>query len=150
MAPDLERWICSMIEAYPDFKNNGRIPMCYEKALRDQGLKYQNGHLAPVATDGSPVEPTKEQRMKISEFEQCLKSGTNTYVEQGRHMEDVDAKADAKDLLEIARKQIVQEIDARSMIRAYLDKHYNDSSERIAAYIRGINDTVSAILKPCL
>ena len=45
----------------------------------------------------------------LTEFEQCLKSGTNIYVEQGRHMEDWDAKSDAKELLEIARRTILAE-----------------------------------------
>lgn len=45
----------------------------------------------------------------LTEFEQCLKSGTNIYVEQGRHMEDWDAKSDAKELLEIARRTILEE-----------------------------------------
>lgn len=45
------------------------------------------------------------QNVGLTEFEQFLKSGTNIYVEQGRHMEDWDAKTDAKELLDIARKQ---------------------------------------------
>ena len=45
----------------------------------------------------------------LTEFEQCLKSGTNIYVEQGRHMEDWDAREDAKELLDIARKKILAE-----------------------------------------
>lgn len=49
---------------------------------------------------------------ELTEFERTLKSGTNIYVEQGRRMEDWDAKADAKDLMEIARKELQREIDA--------------------------------------
>ncbi len=51
-----------------------------------------------------PAEWSEED--KLSEFEQCLKSTTNVYVEQGRHMEDWDAIEDAKELLEIVNKQI--------------------------------------------
>lgn len=49
------------------------------------------------------------EHTELTDFEQCLKSGTNFYVEQGRHMEDWDAKQDAKELLEIARKTILSE-----------------------------------------
>ena len=48
------------------------------------------------------VSETDFGKNGLREFEQCLKSGTNIYVEQGRHMEDWDAKEDAKELLNIA------------------------------------------------
>ena len=55
------------------------------------------------------VEENVDKGQKLTEFEQCLKSTTNVYVEQGRHMEDWDAREDAKELLEIAHKQILAE-----------------------------------------
>lgn len=55
------------------------------------------------------VKDSNTLKDALTEFEQCLKSGTNIYVEQGRRMEDRDAKEDAKELLEIARRTILAE-----------------------------------------
>ena len=47
----------------------------------------------------------------LTEFEQCLKSGTNIYVEQDRYMESWDAKVDAKELLAIINKEHEAELE---------------------------------------
>jgi hypothetical protein len=42
---NVEKWICSMIEAYPAYKEEGKIPCMYKQALADQGLEYRNGEI---------------------------------------------------------------------------------------------------------
>ena len=79
-------------------------------------LYYSDGRLnmsGPSVKDLFIVTPEPE----LTEFEQALKSGTNIYVEQDRHMEDWDAKEDAKELLELARKEI--EVDGKWYHDAY-------------------------------
>ena len=59
---------------------------------------------------------------KLTEFEQCLKSGTNIYVEQGRRMEDWDAREDAKELIAIARQQVMIEALQKQVVNDYISQ----------------------------
>lgn len=45
---DLEKWVCSMIEAFPDFKERGKIPSMYQQALKDQCLEYKDGKIVEI------------------------------------------------------------------------------------------------------
>lgn len=106
---DTSRFIADMIKVH-----GGECPKVWQDALAMQGLTVVNGEIVAIkpnaVADGKPaiVDENGLHVLKqdaLTEFEQMLKSGTNIYVEQGRRMEDWDAKADAKDLLEIARIQ---------------------------------------------
>lgn len=79
------------------------------KALKDQGLEYKDGEI--VSIEQNVPETDFGKKGELTEFEQCLKSGTNTYVEQGCRMEDWDAKQDAKDLLAIVNKEHEAELE---------------------------------------
>ena len=73
--------------------------------------------------DEKELAETKEKMTKdgeLTEFEKCLKSGTNIYVEQGRHMEDWDAREDAKELIAIARQQVIRETMEKKVVNDYI------------------------------
>ena len=67
---NLERFICSLIEAFPDFKESGRIPCMYKQALQDQGLEYKNGEIV------------KTQRRVSAEAKVALFDWTNATIRQ--------------------------------------------------------------------
>lgn len=61
---DLEKWICSMIEEYPYFKEEGKIPIMYEKALQDQGFKYKDGKIVRIEENKS-IEKTGKRAPSV-------------------------------------------------------------------------------------
>lgn len=67
---NLERLICSLIEAFPDFKESGRIPCMYKQALQDQGLEYKNGEIV------------KTQRRVSAEAKEALFDYSNATIRQ--------------------------------------------------------------------
>ena len=87
-------------------------------AAREQLI--QEGYIIEKKAFHDAVEKVDPEVMKevsekvdkangLTEFEQDLKSTVNVYVEKGWHMEDWDAREDAKELLEVAHKQILAE-----------------------------------------
>ncbi|MBQ7430690.1 MAG: hypothetical protein IJV29_13590 [Butyrivibrio sp.] len=65
---DLEKWICSMIECFPDFKERGKIPCMYEQALKDQGLEYKNGQIVETKYYCTGVGTPKEAEGVLKEM----------------------------------------------------------------------------------
>ena len=51
---DLEKWVCSMIETFPDFKEGGSI---YQQALKDQGLEYKDGQIVEIKQEPEETKP---------------------------------------------------------------------------------------------
>lgn len=51
---DLEKWVCSMIETFPDFKEGGSI---YQQALKDQGLEYKDGQIVEIKQESEEIKP---------------------------------------------------------------------------------------------
>ena len=50
---DIDKWVRLMIENFPDFKEQGRIPMLYKAALKEQGLEYRHGKFISVCDNCS-------------------------------------------------------------------------------------------------
>ena len=128
MKIDAAKFIADMIKVH-----GGECPKVWQDTLAMQGLKVENGEIVSIEPEqdchltgiGSKeatgklkeiIDKVKQDKQNtdnlhqylygtLTEFEQCLKSGTNIYVEQGRHMEDWDAKQDAKELLSIFNKE---------------------------------------------
>ena len=42
---NIDKFVSSMIEAFPAFKEGGRIPCMYAEALEKQGLMYKDGEI---------------------------------------------------------------------------------------------------------
>lgn len=64
---DVERFICSIIEAFPAFKEDGTVPVMYEKALADQGLEYRNWKLVERA--GKQQQPYNYSNATIAKVD---------------------------------------------------------------------------------
>lgn len=77
---DTDRWIRSMIENFPDFQENGRIPMLYEAALKDQGLEYRHGNFVSVC--GSCVN--RQCCPKCKDFDQLVTEPSGGPIEYGK------------------------------------------------------------------
>lgn len=54
---DLDKWICSWIEACPDFKERGKIPSMYKQVLKDQGLEYKDGQIVEIKQELNETKP---------------------------------------------------------------------------------------------
>ena len=50
---DVEKFICGIIEAFPAFKEDGKVPCMYKEALAKQGLEYRNGEIV-IREDKEP------------------------------------------------------------------------------------------------
>ena len=125
MIIDIEKAIVSILNydsekmSHQERLFRNELTSVIKRALTDQGLRIKNGEIISInemrqyalehplvgVFDYPDKDVPETDFGKLNEFEQCLKSGTNIYLEQGRRMEDWDAREDAKELLAIARKE---------------------------------------------
>lgn len=78
MLIDLDKFIASMIEAFPAFKEEGRIPCMYKEALEAQGLEYKDGEI--VKTQRMVSSDVKEDGCGVSENERIRKAIINIFA----------------------------------------------------------------------
>lgn len=97
---DLEKYICSMIEAFPDFKESGRIPVMYKQALKDQGLEYKNGQIVAISF--------YQHRMYKMDYEIIIKFDRNgrPYWSLFRKGERVSAGREELEMVSSAMKEL--------------------------------------------
>lgn len=103
---DVEKFICSMIEAFPAFKEEGRIPCMYKEALAAQGLEYRDGRLVEAAD-----EPLTEFERGMLSFLQDCKNEFNSEKEI-----DFFIHRHSPRLYELARKQVIKEMIDKKLI----------------------------------
>lgn len=103
---DVEKFICSMIEAFPAFKEEGRVPCMYQEALAAQGLQYKDGRL--VQAD---EQPFTEFEVGLLSFLQDCKNEFNSEKEISRFLRKHSSR-----LYELARKQVVKDFINKKII----------------------------------
>ena len=69
---NVEKWICSMIEAYPAYKEEGRIPCMYKQALADQGLEYRNGEIVKKQSEIKQEWSEEDEQYLNNAINACL------------------------------------------------------------------------------
>lgn len=99
MLIDLDKFIASMIEAFPAFKEEGRIPCMYKEALEAQGLEYKDGEI--VKTQRMVSSDVKEDGCGVSEDERIMEKIIATiHLYYGEPLED-----EAKEMIAWLEKQ---------------------------------------------
>jgi hypothetical protein len=51
---NIDKFVASIIEAFPAFKEEGRIPCMYAEALEKQGLMYKDGEIVEMQLHEQP------------------------------------------------------------------------------------------------
>lgn len=128
MLIDLDKFIASMIEAFPAFKEEGRIPCMYKEALEAQGLEYKDGEI--VKTQRMVSSDVKEDGCGVSEDERIMEKIIATiHLYYGEPLED-----EAKEMIAWLEKQKYK--DALTWVkRFYQELSHEHQMEAEALFI---------------
>ncbi len=122
---NLERFICSLIEAFPDFKKSGRIPCMYKQALQDQGLEYKNGEIV------------KTQRRASAEAKEALFDYSNATIRQKDWAESTDQQIDP-DATERREGWSEEEIKIKNLLFDFIALSERPSRSDVKDYVDDI------------
>ena len=139
---DIDKFVATLIERQADGSHNYvNLPdMCY--ALKEQGLKYEDGEIVDAEADSEFTEAVS------TPFEQAIHILVRKlYHSDYAAMDDDKIIAEeSKAILAAARKQIADGINAEELLNSYnLSEGFTTSDEQSIAYYRGVLDTIKAI-----
>ena len=138
---DLKKWICSMIECFPDFKESGKIPCMYEQALKDQGLEYKDGQIVEINSSNDKAE-SKDIEIPFGAYDSELIANEWT-IPEGYTAEVKDGKV-------IVQKTEIKPFEIKKDRWYMCIKNLNDNYGT-TAFIKGevYKSTADGTLIPC-
>lgn len=139
---DIDKFVATLIEHQADGSHNYiNLPdMCY--ALKEQGLKYEDGEIVDAEADSELAD------VVLAPFEQAIRILVRKLYHSDYAALDDDKiiAEESKAIFAAARKQIADGINAEEMLNGYnLSEGFTKSDEQSAAYYRGVLDTIKAI-----